>query len=387
MTNSAIAEKPKYYRASVARGLGSEGKAVDRNGGRYGQGVIYKSAVITRGEALGHDAWIDAEMLSQVADAMNDSDKGIKARFTHPSMSGDGMGKYLGRFDNAYVDGDVVRADLHFAEAGHKTPDGDLASYVMDLAEEDPEAFGISIVFEHDIGEMMAFVAEHTDAEGDFISPDPENDKNYEHVRLSKLRASDVVDEPAANPEGLFHRGGDIPGDADRLLSYAFGVGEIDATSNQFNIDPDRARGFATRWLDQHGLTLTEKDNDMKDEQLNADEATPVEPVEVDESVSEPVEDNAAGETAEPAEAAPAELSDGQKFLDAFGDQGGVWFAQGKTFAEATELHIAALTERNAELEAKVAKQSEDRGGDAIDLSDASSKPGKSFAEFINPKK
>ena len=44
----------------------------------------------------------------------------------------------------------------------------------------------------------------------------------------------------------------------------------------------------------------------------------------------------------------------GQKFLDAFGDQGAVWFAQGKTFEEARDLYIAALEKTNGELREKV---------------------------------
>jgi hypothetical protein len=43
-----------------------------------------------------------------------------------------------------------------------------------------------------------------------------------------------------------------------------------------------------------------------------------------------------------PAPAKPA--APGQAFLDAFGPQGGVWFAEGKTFAEAQALQLAALT-------------------------------------------
>ena len=37
------------------------------------------------------------------------------------------------------------------------------------------------------------------------------------------------------------------------------------------------------------------------------------------------------------------------KFLNAFGEKGGVWFAQGKTFEEAQTLHFSAVvTERDS---------------------------------------
>jgi len=51
-------------------------------------------------------------------------------------------------------------------------------------------------------------------------------------------------------------------------------------------------------------------------------------------------------EEVEPAEAA----APGQAFLDAYGDKGAVWFAQGKTFDEARELYVAELTAENKRL-------------------------------------
>lgn len=62
--------------------------------------------------------------------------------------------------------------------------------------------------------------------------------------------------------------------------------------------------------------------------------------------------DQAAGEQA----AKP----DGQKFLDAFGPQGGVWFAEGKTFDEAQKLFANGLKAQNEKLEERLA--SIDRG-------------------------
>ena len=163
--------------------------------------------MITRGEALGHDLWIDASFLEDVRDEINAG--GIKARFTHPGLSSDGIGTKLGRFYDAEIIGDQVYADLHFQEAATKTPDGDLADYVMTLAEETPEDFGLSIVFEHDVQDMERLTDENT-VNGRFISPDEDNKNNYEHARLAALRAADVVDTPAANPDGLFQRGQDF---------------------------------------------------------------------------------------------------------------------------------------------------------------------------------
>jgi pyruvate/2-oxoglutarate dehydrogenase complex dihydrolipoamide acyltransferase (E2) component len=55
-----------------------------------------------------------------------------------------------------------------------------------------------------------------------------------------------------------------------------------------------------------------------------------------------------------------AVVPEGQKFLDAFGPQGGVWFAQGKSFAEAQALHLAAVTAENAQLKQRLASLAAD---------------------------
>lgn len=53
--------------------------------------------------------------------------------------------------------------------------------------------------------------------------------------------------------------------------------------------------------------------------------------------------------------AAQARATEGQKFMKAFGPQGAVWYAEGKSFAQARKLHTEALQKENAELKAKLA--------------------------------
>ena len=45
----SVSNPPKHFRASVAYGV----DRVEREGGKFGQGVIHGVSVITRGEALG----------------------------------------------------------------------------------------------------------------------------------------------------------------------------------------------------------------------------------------------------------------------------------------------------------------------------------------------
>jgi hypothetical protein len=69
---------------------------------------------------------------------------------------------------------------------------------------------------------------------------------------------------------------------------------------------------------------------------------------------------DAAGETAEtkPADGTGQAAADPRaecgRFLQAFGPQGGQWFAEGKTFEQAQTLHSAALAKENAELKQRL---------------------------------
>lgn len=254
---SALRKPSRRFRAPVARGIDGQGR-IETDGGVYGAGLIRQAAVITRGEALGHEMWIDRDMLMQVAGAINDAPEGIKSRFAHPGLSGDGIGKALGRVRNASVVGDIVRADLHLFETSHATPDGDLGKYILDLAAEDPAAFGTSISFDPDFGEEDRFIATHEDEDGRFVSPDEDNTSNFPHARLADLAAVDVVDEPAANPDGLFHRGDELAGRAESLVAYALGLSDEAPDEFELGIAPSRVRRFVADLLQRRGLALVD---------------------------------------------------------------------------------------------------------------------------------
>jgi len=136
----------------------------------------------------------DGDSLRSIAKLMRRSPKGLKSRFAHPDESNDGLGKFLGRardpfIDRLTIDGrtvEAVRADLHFAESASSTPSGDLAGYVMDLAAEDPDALSSSLVGEFE--EEFRLEKDGTptkDAAGRELPP---------LWRPSRLHASDVVD-------------------------------------------------------------------------------------------------------------------------------------------------------------------------------------------------
>ena len=254
-TVDILREPSRLFRAPVARGIAT-GSRIDSKGGAYGAGLIRQVAVITAGEALGHQMWIDQTMLEQVRDAINASSAGIKSRFAHPGLSGDGLGKALGRVQNASLDGNIVRADEHLYESAHETPDGDLAAYILKLAAEDPEAFGTSISFDPDDDAETQFMDQYSDEKGRFVTPDEANTHNYPHARMAELAAVDMVDEPAANPDGLFHRGDRVAFDADAAIAYALGLTDNAPAEVMFGISTQRVRGAVLRFLEFRGLSL-----------------------------------------------------------------------------------------------------------------------------------
>lgn len=255
----AVIEKPlRYYRTDPMRA--SQPLKIEPQGGMFGAGLIRNVSLVTAGEARGHDQWVDQAFVDSVAAAVNQPNKGVKVRFTHPSLSGDGLGRYMGRATNGRTEASTGQAvaDIHLAQASHDTPDGDLGAYVLNLAEEDPSAFAISIAFERDKDAEKAFRQANSDAEG-FTSPDSRNSRDLRHVRLKSLVAADFVDTPAANPGGLFHRGHDIAAEADQLCEYAFGLTEEKPDLVCFSADVDRVAAFAQRFLDSRGLSIEEK--------------------------------------------------------------------------------------------------------------------------------
>lgn len=269
-----FASAPTVFRSDRTK---AQAQGVDRNGGD-GFGVIYGVSAIAEGEAAGHNSYIDKTMLGQVVDAINDKGNlGIKIRFAHPSMSGDGIGTSLGKGRNARLSeaGDSVVFDLNFSNASTKTPDGNLADYVMTLAEESPEDFGMSISFQRDVGAEEEFRLNNLNDDGEFMSPDDWNAANLKHVRLHKLAAVDAVDTPAANPKGLYYSSKNGVLDiANEALSYITGISDCAPDSSSFGIHPDRAKSFFTRFLATNNLALVDAAANSKIEGTKPDDNT-----------------------------------------------------------------------------------------------------------------
>ncbi|MDP3786194.1 MAG: hypothetical protein Q8R05_01360 [Candidatus Omnitrophota bacterium] len=181
-----MASKDILFRTDIARG----GAKVDRK-----QEVISGFAVVTKGITHDERGEFDDDALEKIVELGKKQKIGIKSRFGHPNMSGTALGTFLGRVKNFKRDGDIVRADLHIDPTAHKTPDGDLADYVMSLAESDPDAFGSSMVIYWD--------EEYRKEKDGTLTKGKDGKDLPPLIRVKKLNQVDIVDDPAAN-DGLF---------------------------------------------------------------------------------------------------------------------------------------------------------------------------------------
>jgi len=208
------------FRTDIAR---SGNVGIDKD-----KAVIKGFAVVTKGITKDARGEFDDASLDTIVELGNKSKNGIKSRFGHPNMSSTALGTFLGRVRNFSRDGDIVRGDLHIDKTAFETPDGDLAGYVLNLAESDPEMFGASMVIYWDEEKR-----EGMDAQGNELPP---------FIRVSKLLSVDVVDDPAAN-DGFFG----MPFFSESVRPSA----EITAFLDKFLNNPDAVEktiGFLNRY-------------------------------------------------------------------------------------------------------------------------------------------
>jgi len=134
--------------------------------------TIFGVSVITLGVAKGHGLLIDETTLSQVVKCGNAARSGIKVKVGHES----GVEEIVGRLVNFRIEDEKVLADLQLFQTSPRR------DFILELATKTPEAFGLSISFEGK----------------------PQDVNGAAYARCTRLRSVDLVDEPAANPDGLF---------------------------------------------------------------------------------------------------------------------------------------------------------------------------------------
>jgi hypothetical protein len=187
------------------------------------------------------------ESLNKIVALYGQNPQGIKSRFTHPSLSSDGLGSHLGRSKSAFLDGAKVRANLHLAESAFKSPKGDLGTYVLDLAEEDSDALSSSLVLKTEYIQVLDEKGKpKTDDKGEPIAP----------IWMPiALHASDVVDTGDA-VNGFLSAGidaGELPDGLVRMASQA--LDQLFAGAEREVVEA-RGMAFLQRYLNgRYGAT------------------------------------------------------------------------------------------------------------------------------------
>lgn len=233
---------PHWLRASVI----SKPMGVDRNAKMIRGMVIAQSGLFKDPRGQFDDAGIQ-----KIVELTNAKPKGLRSHFTHATLSSDGLGKFLGRVRNATrgtaVDartGKTVaaaRGDLVFDESAFRTPSGDLASYIMDLAESDPDALSSSLVIEpreHYLTDSKGRAL--TDEDGEPLPP------IWEPVAL---HGSDIVSEGAA-VDGLLSAGIDADGLPDAVVRKGAEMLDSFFAGQPRDVIEQRCTAWLSRYLD-----------------------------------------------------------------------------------------------------------------------------------------
>jgi len=164
------------------------------------KGIIRNVAVVSVGTAKGHGVELDSEFIEETVRQGNEFRNGVKMRFGHPTMSSTALGTFLGRAKNFRVDNSgevpIARADAFLSTEAKDTPNGNLFDYVLGMADNESDAFGLSIVFKP--GDKFQFDDDGVKKKDNFDPAKPT------FIENDKFNFVDFVDDPAANASGLF---------------------------------------------------------------------------------------------------------------------------------------------------------------------------------------
>lgn len=196
----------------------------------------------------------DLQSLHNIVTLGNSMPQGLKSRFTHPTMSSDGLGKHLGRAKSFVLSTAkdartnkpvaAVRADLHFNQTSLEPPPGGgtpYGEYVMKLVETDPDAISSSL----DLTGGVDFFLETKNGELQKVDPNTLSGDETPIWRPTRLAATDIVDTGDA-VDGLLSVDG-LP--LEQLWKGAEMLNEIFAGQSR-DVVYNRLSAFVLRYLD-----------------------------------------------------------------------------------------------------------------------------------------
>jgi hypothetical protein len=380
-------------------------------------GIIEGVKVCTEGQASGHGVHLDGEFIEAVVEKGNEKKQGLKARFGHPNMCSTALGTFLGRHKNFRTettrrdDGSkalTAVADLFLSNEAKSTPNGDLYGYVINMAENEPDMFGESIVFtpgdyyrrtksgkkarhQYQIGKdgetlrnsdgQKAF--KWVDEKGDDIDTDEDPIIHRDYVECKTLHACDVVDDPAAN-DGLFSRFSQetIAGQITEFLDLHPQIWDV-LEANPQVIEAIAAHGAqADEFFRRYNETRTKGAKPMNPDKAEpaAEENLETAELEEVEVVAESTETPEAAEPEPEAEdteqeqsAATIDRAEFEKLLTEFGAEiASQVILSGGGMAEAYKLRAEAAEKRAKDLEAQLSAKGS--GGTAAKPSEGEGK-------------
>lgn len=165
------------------------GSRVDREAG-----ILRGVSVITEGEAKGHDMIVDAITLQQVKACAETYVDGLRVKMDHYT----GIDAMVGVLRDFVIDGPQLRADLHLIKSHEDF------EKILEMAENMPGSFGLSISFSGE-SEDVEVPSEDTDEVEPNSGELPDSGTEIARAaRCMEIYSADLVDQPAANPSGLF---------------------------------------------------------------------------------------------------------------------------------------------------------------------------------------
>lgn len=292
---------------------------VDRN-----HNVIFGARIIRLGALNDERPYVvDEGTLDNVVALGNRPKQGLKARFTHENLSDDGLARHMGRWKNFRREGDAILADLYLADVAFDTPEGDLGNYILDLAEEDPDSFGVSLATK------FAKEMQEDREEEDQGKPRP--------LRFERIHSADFVGTPAAT-DGLFSDPSDernLPAVATQIMDHFFSNNRPEEVMERFQEFLNKYYGGEMNTMPETNVQDTKSGASVEDQ--TQVQATPDQ-----------------GQV--PQESAASDDPAHTRFVQAFGEKGALWYLEGKSFEECLQARVA---EQDSKIE-KLATQNED---------------------------
>jgi len=165
------------------------GSQVDREAG-----ILRGVSVITEGDAKGHGMIVDSITLEQVKACAETYVDGLRVKMDHYT----GIDAMVGVLRDFMIDGIHLRADLHLLKSHEDF------EKILEMAENMPGSFGLSISFSGECEDVEVPSDDSEEVEPNSGELPTGSVEIVRAARCMEIYSADLVDQPAANPTGLF---------------------------------------------------------------------------------------------------------------------------------------------------------------------------------------